>query len=77
MDGWDLGILIVIDRRNSIGQSCILSTIDSDLIAEMGWLKAKDLVNRLNKLKELGHLTTVKSLYETTWSITDKGKRLV
>ena len=80
LDGWDLGILIVIHRRNYIGHKSIFSVINSELISEVGWLKGgtEELEERLAKLERQGLLakevTPLFSGDKRTWSITEKAR---
>ena len=80
MDGWDLGILIVVHRANNVNIKPVFSVIDRELVSEVGWLKggSDELVNRLEKLEQFGYLKKEVTVFfggdKVTWSITDKAR---
>ena len=80
LDGWDMGILIVVNRNNKIGIKPVLSKINDGLIDEVGWLKGglEELRSRLTKLEQLGLLQKEVTPYfggdKSTWSVTDQAR---
>jgi len=81
LDGWDLGILIVVNRENSINIKPVFSKISSELVSEVGWLKGgeEELKQRLTKLENLGLLKKEVSPFfgcdSTKWEVTDLARK--
>lgn len=53
LDGWDLGILIRMGRKNAIRRPLYHSMVRSELISEVGWMDQDEIDMRLERLKEL------------------------
>lgn len=77
IDGWDVGILVCIKRRNAINHPSHFNTLNGELIAEMGWLKEDDFKNRLKRLEDLGLIEDVSQCVEAAYWLTSEGKELV
>lgn len=76
IDGWDLGILIRLNRRTF---GLPFDRVRSELISEVGWLKGGDneLKERLQKLEKLGLIRREKKRQDyTVYFITEKGELL-
>ena len=79
--GWDLAILASVKWLEAKKQKTVLSMIDFEVVAEMGWLTNEELQSRLNDLVRKGLLRKeVKPLWsgdETLYFLTESGKQCV